>query len=168
VDGTTESGDDARRHGRAARNSERVADRDHRVTDLERVGIAELHGRETGAVDLDDGKVLRAVLADDAAAHRITVAQRHDQLRRCGSGFRVRDVRVGDNVPGMVEHHSGPEALGGADQHHRGQHLADDIRVAGARVTSDWGGDGGRGDGGRRGGGGGGGGGGGWIIGSQI
>ena len=97
VHGPAEPGNDARRDGRAPRDTERVADRDDRVADLERVGVAEAHGREPGAVDLDDREILRAVLADDAPAVGGAVAEGDDEVGRRVGGLRVRDVRVRDD-----------------------------------------------------------------------
>ena len=83
VHGAAEPGDDARRDGRAPGDAERVADRDDRVADLRATSESPscTVGR-SGAVDLDDREILGAVLADDASAHGVAVAQRHDELRR--------------------------------------------------------------------------------------
>ena len=98
-------------------DSERVADRDDGVADLQGVGVAELHRRETGAVDLDDGEVLGAVLADDASAHGRR--RRSSVTTSCVAGggrLGVRDVRVGDD-----------DAVG-----------RDDEAGSGARLAVDW------------------------------
>ena len=49
--------DDPARHAQAALERERVADRHDVVAHLHRVGVAELDGREVGAVDLEHGQV---------------------------------------------------------------------------------------------------------------
>ncbi len=55
--------DDAAGHGLA--QAERIADRQHDVADLDRIGIAQLEEREllAGAVDAQQGEVVAVVLA---------------------------------------------------------------------------------------------------------
>jgi RNA polymerase sigma factor (sigma-70 family) len=90
--------------------------------------VAEPGRLQAGRVaDPDHREVVGPVAADEPGIARGGVAGDLDLER----GRVARHVGVGDDVSRAVEYHAGAESFCGADQHHRGQHLADDIRVAG-------------------------------------
>jgi hypothetical protein len=83
--------DDAR--GRRLADAERVADRDHEVADLQRVGIAELHVDQILRVHPHHGDVGSRIGADELRRQPAIVLQRHQHLARV-----LHHVRVGDHV----------------------------------------------------------------------
>ncbi len=102
-----QSADDPARHGFL--EAERASDRNHGVTDLELVRIAELHRmkQRRRRVDLDHGQVRRRVGADDRGLVRVPVPEPDRDTVRL-----VDDVLVRDDVPVAVDHEAGALCLG--------------------------------------------------------
>ena len=98
--------DDAARHRLA--DAEGVADREHQVTDLELVGIAELGKGQValGALHLEHGEVGPLIAEHHLAIEFAAVAERHLDLVRIGD-----DVVVGDDDPGGIDDDAGAEGL---------------------------------------------------------
>ena len=92
------------RHGLADR--ERIADREHQVADLQRIGIGEFERREALAVGLDPQhrKIGAGVLEDDLGLELAPVGERDPHL--VGA---VDHVMVGDDETGRVDQHAGAE-----------------------------------------------------------
>src|SRR6185312_10073112 len=67
---------------------ERRADRDHPLTRLQVIRIADLHGGETGRIDLQQRDVVDLVFADDLGGESTMVGQVH-----------LHGIRIGDHVP---------------------------------------------------------------------
>ena len=109
VDPVLDGTDDA--DGRGAAERERVADRDHGVTDLHEVGVAERQRDQRAGVgvDLEDGDVGRRVLADHGRVQLL--AAREADLDVVGT----RDDRLlVSDVPGLVDHEPRAEGRGRA------------------------------------------------------
>ena len=95
--------------GGGAAEGERVADRDHGVADLDEIGVAERERAERAGVrlDLEDGDVGGRVGADHGRVQLLVAGEAH--LDAPGA----RDDPVArDDVPGLVDHEAGAEALG--------------------------------------------------------
>jgi hypothetical protein len=113
--------------GHAAGQPERVADGQHHIAGPRLVGVAETGWLEPGPVgDPDHREITRGIAAHQCPSPRLRVTGQLD-LKRAGVPSHVR---VGDNVPGVVEDHARAQPVAGADQHHRRQHLADHVGVA--------------------------------------
>jgi hypothetical protein len=85
--------------GDAARQAERVADRDDEHAHPQSVGVPELRRARHRPVGADHGQVGQRVAADHGDAGRGAVGERRLTLRRPAD-----DVRVGDQVPLGGEH----------------------------------------------------------------
>ena len=99
---TLHRADDAGRE--RARESERVADRIDRVTDADRVGVAERQRIECARVrvDLQHREIGRAILADHRRRQLVLAGEGHLNLLRS-----LDHVEVRDDVAGAVEHEAG-------------------------------------------------------------
>ena len=101
-----EGADDAGRD--RSLEAERVADRDDRVADFEssRVGQGKWCERAGTGIDLEQCEVGGRVAADEGCLQRVVVREAH--LDR---GCSVDDVKVGDDVPLLVQHETRAERL---------------------------------------------------------
>ena len=128
----TDRTDDAARHG--AGKSEGIADGVNLLSHLQVARVAEHSGREVGRFDLDDGKIVRRVGADDRGAEFLAVVQRDFHLAGVGD-----HVIVGEDVAFLVDNearalaflrHQAVEEVEGdgvrGDVHDRGDVLAVD------------------------------------------
>src|SRR5262249_44191537 len=88
---------------------ERVADGDHPVTDLERVGVAELRDRERVlAVDLQHGEIGLRIAPEDLGRQLAAVAERHGDLLRV-----LDDVVVRQHDTVLPDDEAGPHGARG-------------------------------------------------------
>jgi hypothetical protein len=87
--------------------SERVADRDDEIADLQTIRIAERDLRQVLRLDLQQRDVGRRIAADDFRLEIAAILQRHGDL----AGV-LDHVRVGDDVAGLrIDDHAGTRAL---------------------------------------------------------
>src|SRR5439155_23663493 len=87
--------------------TERVADRDHPLPDLQVVRVAEVHRRQiAGTVDLDQRDVGFRVAPDDLRLELLAPRQLDDYLVRI-----LDDVVIGEYVAGRIDDEARAEAL---------------------------------------------------------
>ena len=96
--------DDAERQ--AAVQAVRAAERPDEVADFELVAVAPLGGDQIVEVDFQNGDVGHRVGADDGRLGRAAVAE--PDLDRFGA---IDDVKVRDDVAGLVDDHAGALAV---------------------------------------------------------
>ena len=119
-----------------ALESERIADGQHMLADLQRAGIADGQRGELvfAGIDLDQRHIVAHVRAHELGGKTQTVAERHFD------GLRVFDhVIVGQNVTARIHHEAGARSFGRHRFHehvvlHRARH---DIRNRGRRCAVD-------------------------------
>src|SRR6185437_1780782 len=97
---------DALRHGEGEVLTERVADREHPLTDTGRITVAKRRGREAGRVDLEDGDVRGRVAADDARLELSVVEKANRDL--VGA---VNHVVVGQDITVGRHDEAGPRSV---------------------------------------------------------
>jgi len=86
-------------------DAERIADREHHVADLHRIGVAQHDRREVARLDLEHREIGLRVGADDLRRRRFALAQRH------GDGAGAFDhVVVGEHVALRAHHHARAKA----------------------------------------------------------
>ena len=100
--GSALGADDPHRHRLA--NTERIADRQHNVTNLDALGIAERDRMEVRRVDLDHGQIARLVCAHHLRRQRAAVVHLDADAVRA-----LDDVVVGEDVAVGADDDAGTE-----------------------------------------------------------
>ncbi len=102
--GARQRRDDAMGHGLA--DAERIADREHHVTDQQFVGIGEFERRETlfAVLDSQHREIAAAVLQHDLGLELALVGERNLYLVRA-----FDHMVVGHDKAGRIHHHTGPQ-----------------------------------------------------------
>ena len=90
-------------------DAERVADREHDVADLHRVGVAERERMQIGGGDFEQREIARLVGADDLRRQRAAVGHLDLDVVRA-----VHHVVVGQDVAVGRDDDAGPERRAGA------------------------------------------------------
>ena len=96
--------------GDRAREAERVADRDHKLADGERVRVTEFGGIRRLPSRADHGQIGQRIGADNGALDTGTIGE-----FGCSRPRAPDDVRVGQQEPVRRENDSGPQALPARD-----------------------------------------------------